>query len=141
MNREYQLARMILQLSNTIIKNRNKHLKQLGLTAAQSDSIHFLAEKGSATITDLKQHLGITHQTTRGIVYRMQDKELVEIKRSKKDTRYQIISLTEYGREMENTLQGNGMRTAKQITAGMSQEEETQLFELVARALTNAQME
>ena len=141
MNRDYQLARMILQLSNTIVKNRNKHLKQLDLTAAQSDSVHFFAEHGDATITELKQYLGITHQTARGIVYRMADKGLVQVKRSQTDTRYQIVSLTARGREMEAVLQGNGARTARQITAGMSQEEEQQLYDLVSRALHNVRLE
>ena len=38
MNQKQNLARLILNLSNTIIHNRNRHLKVLGLTASQADA-------------------------------------------------------------------------------------------------------
>ena len=36
-NKELNLARLILNLSNTIINNRNKHLEALELTTSQAD--------------------------------------------------------------------------------------------------------
>ena len=38
---ENELGRLILRLSNTIIKNRNRHLAALNLTASQADSLQF----------------------------------------------------------------------------------------------------
>ncbi len=40
-NKEYELARQVLTLANQIVKNRNKHLKELYITAEQADSLTF----------------------------------------------------------------------------------------------------
>ena len=51
---ENKLARLLLNLSNTIIQNRNRHLQALGLTASQADCLqYFLANEGTS-ISDLK---------------------------------------------------------------------------------------
>ena len=44
-NREYELARKVLTLANQIVKNRNKHLKELNITAEQADSLTFFSFK------------------------------------------------------------------------------------------------
>ena len=33
-NKEYTLARLILRLANRIVKNRDRHVKELGLTTS-----------------------------------------------------------------------------------------------------------
>lgn len=38
---EQKLARQILRLARMIISNRNKEIQDLGLTAAQADSLKF----------------------------------------------------------------------------------------------------
>ena len=70
-NKEYTLARLILRLANRIVKKRDRHVKELGLTTEQADSLLFFLDRKDAVINDLKDHLGVTHQTARGIVQRM----------------------------------------------------------------------
>ena len=84
-NKEYTLARLILRLANRIVKNRDRHVKELGLTTEQADSLLFFLDRKDAVINDLKDHLGVTHQTARGIVQRMESKGLVQIRKSKED--------------------------------------------------------
>ena len=80
--KEYELARLILRLSNQIVKNRDQHVRDLGLTTEQADSLQFFLSHKNAVIMDLKEHLGVTHQTARGIVQRMEIKGLIETKKS-----------------------------------------------------------
>ena len=82
-NREYIIERQIVKLANAIIKRRDIHLKELNLTAGQADSLEFIAGRGNAAITDLKDHLEITQQTASGIVQRMEAKNLVSLRKSK----------------------------------------------------------
>ena len=91
-NKEYTLARLILRLANRIVKNRDRHVKELGLTTEQADSLLFFLDRKDAVINDLKDHLGVTHQTARGIVQRMESKGLVQTRKSKEDGRYQVVS-------------------------------------------------
>ena len=71
-NREYELARQVLNLANQIVKNRNKHLKELNITAEQADSLTFFYSDDNKSISDLKDYLHISHQTARGIVKRLE---------------------------------------------------------------------
>ena len=57
----HQLGRLILKLANTLIKNRNRHLKALDLTTSQADSLQFFLANPQSTVTDLKDYLEITH--------------------------------------------------------------------------------
>ena len=84
-NTENELGRLILKLANTIIKNRNRHLEALDLTSGQADSLQFFLTHDQATATELKEYLGITHQTARGIIQRMITKGLLELHRSDAD--------------------------------------------------------
>ena len=107
-NKEYTLARLILRLANRIVKNRDRHVKELGLTTEQADSLLFFLDRKDAVINDLKDHLGVTHQTARGIVQRMESKGLVQTRKSKEDGRYQVVSPTQAGWRTGSILLRNG---------------------------------
>ena len=95
-----KLARLLLNLSNTIIQNRNRHLQALGLTASQADCLqYFLANEGTS-ISDLKNAMDITHQTAWGIVQRMEAHGWVRLQRSDEDRRRQVVIPTASGRRL-----------------------------------------
>lgn len=91
----HQLGRLILKLANTLIKNRNRHLKALDLTTSQADSLQFFLANPQSTVTDLKAYLEITHQTARGLAQRIEEKGLVTPSPSSIDGRCRTISPTE----------------------------------------------
>ena len=134
-----ELGRLILRLAKTIIKNRNHHLGALGLTAGQADSLQFFLTHESTTATDLKNYLGITHQTARGLVGRLADKGLVELRRSPADARCQIVLPTENGIQMGSRMRRNRERTGEALLTGMSQEEQALFFRLLQQALQQAE--
>ena len=137
MERQDNLGQLILTLSNTIIKNRNHHLEDLNLTAAQADSLKFFLTHEQATIKDLKEHLDITHQTAQGLVARLAEKGLVTLRRSSSDKRCQRVSVTEAGHLLGDRITGNRRRTGRLLLHGMS-EEETEIFiRLLRRAYEN----
>lgn len=134
---EEQLGRQILILANAIINTRNSHLQKLSLTAAQADSLHFFILNDGATITDLKEHLQIAHQTASGIVQRMTAKGLLEIKKSEKDARYQEVTPTRDGIKLEEEIVGNRVRTGRKLLKGMDEEQKKQFLYLLDIALKN----
>ncbi len=73
-NNEYFLAQLILRLSNRIVKNRNNHVRALGLTAEQADALQFFYANKNATIKDFQDFISVSHQTAQGIVSRMEEK-------------------------------------------------------------------
>ena len=137
--REYALARLILRLSNQIVLSRNRHVRELGLTAEQADSLQFFLAHPDAVILDLQHHLGVTHQTARGIVRRMEDKGLVRTQRSQTDGRRQCVRATEQGEAVGRQLIRNGTRTGSRLLHNMSAEEQDTFCALLRLALDNVE--
>lgn len=136
-NKEYELARQVLTLANQIVKNRNKHLKELNITAEQADSLTFFTFNADKSISDLKDHLHISHQTARGIVKRLEEKGIVKLSVSEADGRCKTVSLTDKGRCIAECLKRNGTHTGYQLLSGMTDMEQEQFSALIARALEN----
>ncbi len=136
-NREYELARQVLTLANQILKSRNGHLKELNITAEQADSLTFFYFHTDQSISDLKDHLHITHQTARGIVKRLEEKGFVKLSVAEADGRCKTVSLTEKGVHIVERLKQNGTHTGYRLLSGMTQSEQEQFSVLIARALKN----
>ena len=85
--REDELGRLILKLSHQIVKNRGRHALAAGLTASQADCMLFFSSRDEASVTQLKDYLGVTHQTAQGLVQRMTAKGLLTSRRSPQDSR------------------------------------------------------
>ena len=136
-NTENELGRLILKLANTIIKNRNRHLEALDLTSGQADSLQFFLTHDQATATELKEYLGITHQTARGIIQRMITKGLLELHRSDTDARCQIVEVTPAGQEMGLRMIANRERTGGLLLQGMDAMERKNFIRLLTKALAN----
>ena len=136
-NKEYELARQVLTLANQIVKNRNKHLKELNITAEQADSLTFFCFNANKSISDLKDYLHISHQTARGIVKRLEEKEFLKLSVSELDGRYKVVSLTEKGKYIVGCLERNGTHTGYQLLSGMTKTEQDQFSALITRVLQN----
>ena len=68
---ENRVGWLVLMLSRTILKNRNRHMAEIGLTSGQADCLRFCLERREGTVTELKDFLGVTHQTAQGLVRRL----------------------------------------------------------------------
>ena len=137
MEAEYVLAREILKLANRIISRRNADTRSLGLTAAQADSLVYLARRSGKTVSDLKDYLGVTHQTARGIAARMAEKGLITLSVSREDGRYKTISVTDEGRALFRKMEQNGTHLGDRLLRGMGTAERAQFLTLLSRALDN----
>lgn len=139
MEKEYDFARLILRLSNQIVKNRDRHVRELDLTTEQADSLQFFLTHENAVIMDLKNYLGVTHQTARGIVKRMETKGLIQTRKSETDARYQCVVVTEQGKKTGQMLIKNGIQTGSKLLHGMSTDQQKLFYELLKSALENVE--
>lgn len=137
MNREYCLARRVLKLANVIVKNRNRHVRELDLTTQQADAIQFFAGAEDRTCADLGKYLGITHQTASGIVKRLQAKNVVTVINSETDQRSNWVRLTDEGQRLLNRLVYNGTHTGEKLLRGMDEQDRESLFRLLEKAIEN----
>lgn len=135
--KEYELARQVLTLANRIVKKRNGHLKELNITVEQADSLLFFDANEGSSISDLKQYLQIRHQTARGIVKRLEEKDFLKLSVSEADGRYKTVSITENGDKIVKQLKQNGTHTGDQLLTGMTKQEQEQFSILIKKALEN----
>ena len=134
---ENRIGRLVLMLSHTILKNRNRHMAALGLTAGQADCLRFCLEREEGTVTDLKDYLGVSHQTAQGLVRRLADKGLIALRRSRSDGRCLLLSLTPAGRDAAAAMVKSRERTGGKILQGMSSREQAEFMRLLQRAYDN----
>lgn len=134
---EFELARKVLHLANRIIANRNNHLKELGLTAGQADSLLFFDKHEDVTINHLKDYLQVRHQTARGICTRLEEKGLIHMITSEQDARAKKIVLTKAGKEMISALKNNGTHTGFELLKDMDEKERAQFDLLIQKAMKN----
>lgn len=134
---ENQVGRLVLMLSHTILKNRNRHMAAIGLTSGQADCLRFCLEREGGTVTDLKNYLGVTHQTAQGLVRRLAEKGLLESSRSPQDGRCQVLSITPAGREAAGRMIQSRERTGDKLFRGMSAGERQEFLRLLTIAYKN----
>ena len=60
---------------------------------------------GELNPVDIEKNFKYSHPTVLGILKRLQEKEFIDINKSKKDQRFNIISLTEKGKSVKNEIQ------------------------------------
>lgn len=123
MDSERYVGRSIMTLANAIEKNRSQNLEHLGLTTSQADALRFFLDNPGSSIKDLKEHLGVVHQTAQGIITRMVSKGWLSMQRSETDKRFQLIHLTESGHILCQKIGENRGRTVTTLLDGMSDEE------------------
>ena len=89
------------------------------------------------TVTDLKNYLGVTHQTAQGLVRRLAEKGLLESSRSPQDGRCQVLSITPAGREAAGRMIQSRERTGDKLFHGMSTGERQEFLRLLTIAYEN----
>ena len=138
---EKRVARQLLILAKTIIKNRNHHLESLGMTNTQTEALYFFSSNPGANIKELQQHLEIAHQTAQGIVNRMTAKGWLSTERSPKDKRSQLIYLTPEGVSMMEKMVAHRGRTGELLLKGMTDEEQATFMRLISKAYENVKLD
>lgn len=136
----YDIARMIWQLSNTLVKNRNRKLYALDLTSVQTEVMVFLLknmDKEEINQLDIQEHLMLTNPAVTGILKRMEEKDLIERLQSAKDARYNNIKPTQKGFELKKILIDNMSKEEARMTQGMTAKEQKDFVSLLHIALKN----
>ncbi|NLC96210.1 MAG: hypothetical protein GX675_01370 [Erysipelotrichaceae bacterium] len=100
------IGKHIKKLSISIEKYINNTLQKYELTSSQGMVLSFIQKSnGELNPVDIEKNFKYSHPTVLGILKRLQEKEFIDINKSKKDQRFNIISLTEKGKSVKNEIQ------------------------------------
>ena len=81
-----------------------KMSKQYGLTGPQSLVLRLLIKKGALSSADLSRQMYVTPSNITGIIDRLEKKGLVERIRKQDDRRIALITLTDSGQKLGQTI-------------------------------------
>ena len=94
----------VRQLVRAVYLDSQKISKRYGLTGPQSAVMRNLFNNGPMSSADLSRTLYVTPSNITGIIDRLEKKQLVERIKKEGDRRVALITLTESGKDLSNTL-------------------------------------
>lgn len=101
----------------------NEQLAKYDMTVAQARVLYILVEQGPQIQGELQQQLYIKASTMNGIIETLLNKQLIEKSDSTHDKRSKVISLTDKGRMIDQSLWDSMAGTEERILKGFTNEE------------------
>lgn len=117
----------------------NQKLAQYDLTVAQAKVLFLLVQYGDQLQSELQNRLFIKASTMNGIIDSLLKKQLLNKCDSETDRRSKLISLTEKGKKLEETLWKDTHQLDESLLQGISQKEKQLLLKTIKTIITNLQ--
>lgn len=134
---DFITERKIIKIGNQLNNARDEYLKKKNITSVQSETLLFYFSNQGKSITDLKEHLQVSHQAARKLVDKLKAKGYLYIVFSKKDARVAEVFLTDKGSEICSTLINDGTRGGADLLKGFSLAEKEKLLSFLMRMAEN----
>jgi len=104
----------------------------LNITTAQLRSLFFIDNEGITNFTKLATALGVTSSNVTGIVDHLVEQELVSRTENPEDRRVLLLSVTEKGKALLNSLRESRTKQMSEVLSHLSAEE----LSILARGFT-----
>ena len=133
------LGPRLRHLSNRITQYMDQQFLALDLTSTQSFILHHLVLHEGEQIypKDIEKRFHLTHPTVSGILQRLESKGFISILPDPDDRRCHRIALTDKGRLCQQDIQAHIDAMEQAMTSGMTDAEQAQLHDLLARLTDN----
>lgn len=133
-----KLGGMIKMIHFTFESRINEVLKKYDLTRAQCDIIMFLVHNdGEVSQRMIEKALHVSNPTVTGLLNRLECKQFIERKISKKDARFKYIVLTDKARYVVRDIMDQLDANEEQLFSFLDYEEREQLRELLKKIIMN----
>jgi len=103
------------------------------LTPTQFSALIRLAEIGSCSQNDLGRRTSVDVATIKGVVDRLENKDLVAIRNNPDDRRQKIVSLTRHARKTIDQLEQAGLGISRATMKPLTRAEQDQLLCLLRK--------
>ena len=124
---------LLKKISNRLECNRNRALKELGLTATQVDLLYYLYshQEQENTLSDITAFFGIQHTSAIHVLKILEEKGYIFKKPTKRNPRFKDICLTDKGYPLMEKFDANIAAIHQQLFAGITESEITELDRLL----------
>ena len=127
-----------------LFKIRMDHnLEQLDITVTQMRILIYLFHSHEEKITQkrLAEDFGVKHSTMSGILNRLKEKELIEIKVDEENKKYRNISVTKKAKQLDEQMILHRSETEALLLHGFSEKEIEELGSYLDRLYNNLLMD
>ncbi|MCI8955814.1 MAG: MarR family transcriptional regulator [Eubacterium sp.] len=133
------LGHKIKMIDHLFKLRMDKNLEQLDVTFAQMHVLIYLFRNSGVKITQkqLAEHLCVKHSTMSGILKRLQEKELIEIKVDEENKKYRNINTTKKAAQLNEQMRAHRDETEALFIQGFSDIELKQLVCYLDRLYNN----
>ena len=135
---EESIGYLVNRLAQTVGRELDRRMVDLGLTDAQWKPMFMLYQGGCSTAADLSRIACHDTGAVTRLLDRLEAKGLIRRLRSAEDRRVVKLELTEAGRKIAAEVPKIIADLANQVLAGFSHDEFVQFKDLLGRALLNA---
>jgi MarR family multiple gene transcriptional regulator MgrA len=138
--KQYDNARLIVQLGNSIVQNRNTAAAKFGLTSGQALIMKFLLKRrdsGEINQLDIQKDMNLSHQTVTGMLRRLERDGYVIREQSPRDKRYKRITMAQEAKELEQALKEVAHCAEEKVIEGMTEAEQVEFNRLLRIAHKN----
>lgn len=124
---------ILTNAQNTVFLRFRDKLAQHGVTPAQYAVLKCLWDHGEQSPSQLAQTLNLDASTITGILGRMELKDLIKRKHSRKDRRAIIIELRPLGKKLQAPIENTIHETNREVLSLLSDHEYSQLRDYLNR--------
>ena len=127
----------VMRLGNRYTQVMEKKIKRVGMNITSWRVGMILKEYGVISMTDIATHAVGRLPTITKTVYRMQEQGLVDIRANKNDGRVTMVSITQEGKKLIDTVIEKTEKTINRAFEDMTKKEIEQLNELLKKIFDN----
>lgn len=128
---------LLIQVCKIRRNRANRLLAEYDIHAGQDVLLYYLGEEDGQTISDLVGKISISHATIVRMIDRMEANNLIRKVKDSDDMRVSRIFLTKDGKQALQKVAAVWQELEKLTLAGISEEEEDQLREILPKILKN----
>lgn len=128
-----QTGLLLKKITNKLECNRNRALRELGLTATQLDLLYYLYthQEQENTLSDITAFFGIQHTSAIHVLKILEEKGYIYKEPTKRNPRFKNICLTNKGLPLMKEFDANIAIIHQQLFSGITETERTELDRLL----------
>ncbi len=134
-----QLEFLLAEVVRVQIRVYNRRFRKTGLNQSQVSALIHLDRVETLSQIDLASRLGMRKAATGTLLDNLEDKRLVQRTRGRDDRRLQLVSITDEGRRVVETVDHMAKPLGQELRKGISRDERIQLVSILHRIRKNLQ--
>lgn len=131
------LARRLRIAGNEVTRAKDRNAALVGLTSGQADALRYISGNDGCRVSDLRSHMGASHQAACGVADRLEAKGFVSSRTDESDGRAKSLRITPEGTAAMERFLEMGVIGNSRILEGLSADDRKELGRMLDTVIAN----